>query len=286
MNSENLKNNLNSEREVLPAVEQKVCDLIGKLDRVECPKNFDFHLKARIASSDKKDFQPSVWQTLRYIVPVAACALIVAFVMVQGGIFSPVNQTENTLATTTNPNIQPFDDRSNSTRIFTVSNSSEPITAAVPDRNVQSNSILSRNASLNNSSENRTSLPKLLPEDQPTMSKDFGVGQNRKPIYPVGINPEPIYSQNSENQNDRFVSMTETLDMSGITTEFVSGKLRVIKVRENTMADKSGIKVGDYIEAIGNAKITQSEMKLKSDDIKKITVSRDGRLIGITLRSN
>jgi hypothetical protein len=284
MNSENLKNNLNSTREILPDGEQKVCDLIGKLDRVECPKNFDFHLKARIAGSDKKDFQPSVWQTLRYIVPVAACVLIVAFVMVQGGIFSPVTQTGNTIATATNPNIQAFDERSNRTQIFTVSNSSEPITAAVPDRNAQSNSILSRNVSLNNSSESRSSLPKLLPEDQPTMSKDFGVGQNIKPLYPNGINPDQVKPKYPETQDNRLVSIKQAFDIFGITAEMAAGRMKVITVRENSIADKSGIKAGDFIESIDDMKLTPGETTLRSNNVSKITVLRGGKSLQLSLK--
>ena len=57
MKSNKLENNL-SEREILSADEQKICDLIGRLDQVDCPKDFDFRLKARIANADRKDFQP------------------------------------------------------------------------------------------------------------------------------------------------------------------------------------------------------------------------------------
>lgn len=285
MNSENLKNNLNSEREILPADEQKVCDLIGKLDRVECPKNFDFRLKARIASADKREFQPSVWQTLRYVLPAAACVLVVAFVMVRGGMFSATNQTGSIIATAPNPNVQTFDEQSNGTQIFTVSNSSEPVIAAAPNRNPQSNSILSRNVSLSNSSESKTTFPKLSREDDRMPSKDFSVGQNRKPIYPLAINPEPLKVENDENQKERFVSTRATFDMFGITTEFVSGRLRVKNIVENTMADKAGIRVGDFIEAVDDMKITRSEMMLKSNDVRKITVLRDGKIVVINLKS-
>lgn len=285
MNNENLKNNL-SEREVLSADEQKVCDLIGKLDRVDCPKDFNFHLKARIANSNKSEYEPSVWQTLRYIVPVAACVLIVAFVMVQAGMFSPASQTETTIASTTNPNIQPFDERSNSSQIFTAANSSEPIIAAVPNRNSQPGNLQNTDVSLNNSAEPKTTFPKLSREDEPTMSKDFGVGQNRKPINPRGINPDQILPNKIEIQNDKSVPVKDVLDIFGISTEAVSGKLRVKNVRANTLADKAGIKAGDFIESIGNTKIIQSEMTLKSDDFGKITVSRDGKIIVFNFQPN
>lgn len=281
MNSDNLKNNLN-ESETLPADEQKVCDLIGKLDRVECPKNFDFRLKARIASADKTEYQPSPWQTLRYIVPVAACVLIVAFVMVQAGMFSPVNQTDNPIVAATNPNIQPFDEKSKEANLSTISNSNVSEIAAVTNRTSSTNSLPNMDIP-NNSSENRYSFPKLSPEDNSTMSRDFGVRPKRDPIYPRGINPEQIKPEKSENQDNKSISIKDTLDFIGIQTEFVGGKLRVKNVRENTMADKSGIKAGDLIEAIDDTKITPSETMLKSNSVRKIIVSRGGKVLELNL---
>lgn len=286
MNSENLKNNLNSERESLSADERKVCDLMGKLDRVDCPKNFDFRLKARIASADKKAFQPSVWQTLRYILPVAACGLIVAFVMVQTGMFSTVNQTGNQIAISPNPNIQPFDGQQNSGQIFTVTNSTSPVIASAANRNASPNAPQSIDVALTNSSKNRTALPKRSRDDEPTMSRDFGVKQNRKTLYPNGINPEKIKPVIIENSNDKPILTNGVLDMLGISTDAVSGKLRVKNVRENSIADKSGIKAGDVIESLDDTKITQGETTLRSRDVKKITVSRDGKIIGIRPKMN
>lgn len=283
MNSDNLKNNLN-EREILPADEQKVCDLIGRLDRVECPKNFDFRLKARIASADKNEYQPSVRQTLRYVLPVAASVLIVAFVMVQAGMFSPANQTGNVITSATNPNIQPFDGKSKETQISTVSNSIAPDMAAVSNQNNQMNALQNMDVSLTNSSESRVSLPKLSREDNSTMSKDFGVRPNRKSLYPNGINPEQIKPRMPENQDNKSISIKDAFDFIGMQTEVSGGKLKVKSVRENTMADKSGIKVGDVIEAIDDAKIAPNETMMKSNSVRKITVLRGGKFLEISLQ--
>lgn len=278
MNSENLKNNLNSEREILPADEQKICDLIGRLDSVECPKNFDFRLKARIASADKSDYQPSVWQTLRYVVPVAACVLVVAFVMVRAGMFSSTaNQTGDTIASAANPNIQPFDERSGETKIFTVSNTTAPEIAAVPNRNGSTNNIPNMDVSLKSPSENRNlSSPKSSKEAESTMSRVLGVGQNRKPLVPKEFDQE----------SNKKSLIKETLDFIGLETEMSGGKLKIINIRENTVADKSGFRIGDLIESVGDTKIIQGETMLKSNNVGKITVLRDGKIIGIALKPN
>lgn len=282
MNSDNLKNNLNGEREILPADEQKICDLIGKLDRVDCPKNFDFRLKARLASANKSEYQPSVWQTLRYVVPVAACVLIAAFVMVQAGMFSSVNQTGGTIAKATNPNILPFDEQSNQAKPSVVSNSNAPEIAAVTNKTSSTNSLPNMDIP-SNSSENRYSFPKLSPQDNSTMSRDLGVRPNRNPIFPSGINPDQIKPKTNIEQGNRYLPLIDNLDFIGMETEFVGGKLRVKSVRENTVADKAGIKAGDIIESIGGTKITQSEATLKSNDLGKIIILRGGKILEFSL---
>lgn len=284
MNNDNLKNNLSDEQNFLSADERKICDLIGKLDRVECPKDFDFRLKARIANANGKDFQPSIWQTARYILPAAACVLIVAFVMVQGGMFSAESPATTTIAAT-NPNIQPFDSRSENAQKFTVSNPTEPVIAAVPNRSVQSNTFSNMDVSLKNPPESRV-MRKVSPDDKSTMSRVLSVGQNRKPLNPNGFNPENIKPRVEENQNNKPADLSGFFDIAGLKTEFVGGKLRVKSVGENTMADKSGIKAGDFIEAVEDVKISQSGTNLQSNSIGKITISRSGQIIEITLRPN
>ena len=56
MNNENLKNKLVEREEILSADEQKISYLIGSLEKVSAPNDFDFRLKARIANAVKQRF--------------------------------------------------------------------------------------------------------------------------------------------------------------------------------------------------------------------------------------
>lgn len=284
MNSDNLKN-ISGERENLSADEQKICNLIGKLEKVECPKNFDFRLKARIASADKKDFQPSIRQTLRYVLPVAACVLIAAFVLVQAGIFSPSGGQQGSEITAVNPNVQPFDASPPTVPIVSPSNSNTSESSVNRSESSPLNPSSNTETALKNPSEKRSeSLPKLSKEDEPTMWRDFGVRPNRKQIYPRGIDPNQIKPQKIENQNAKPVSAKSVFDFIGMETEFNGGKLRVKSVKAKGLADISGIKIGDLVESVDDTKIDKSEMTLKSSGVKKITVSREGKPLEISLQ--
>lgn len=267
MNSDNLKNKLNDERENLSADEQKICNLIGKLDKVDCPKDFDFHLKARIANADKQDFQPSVWQTLRYILPATAAVLLAAFVLIQAGMFSsPVNQTENNFAATESQIIQPSVNQiipQNDTTITKLPNSNVVETPATevasrktPERR---NAVFQRNSAQVKSDRSRV----------------LGYGNNRKPIFPVALDP-----------TSRTIPASGVFDTFGIETEFVGGKIKVKNIREKSLAESSGIKTGDFVEKVDDVKTDEKNQMLKSNSVKKITVSRNGKPLEIRLKTN
>ena len=98
MKNDNLKNNLR-DLEILSAAEQKISDLVGSLEKVSAPNDFDFKIKARIANADKTTFQPSLWQTLRYVLPLSVTTMVAAFFIIQAGFFSPnTTQMENKAA--------------------------------------------------------------------------------------------------------------------------------------------------------------------------------------------
>jgi len=142
------------------------------------------------------------------------------------------------------------------------------------------------NVSLTNSSENRVGLPKISREDEPTMSRDFGVGENIKPLYPKNYDPTKIGRQTQGNQDNKSASTKGVFATIGVETEFVGGKMRIKNIVESSLFDKSGIKAGDIIEAIDDTKIMDNDTVLKSNKMEKVTVSRNGKIIEIRLKSN
>jgi len=291
MNSDKLKNNL-SEREILPADEQKICNLLGKLDSVSCPNDFDFRLKARIANADQKDFKPSMWHTLRYILPVTATAVFAAFMMVQGGMIAPwTNQKENNFVAESS-NFQPSANQTvlqNEAKNVETADSNVILIPAKPGGEQNSQMITVSNSKSELAVKTfpkmrNADLPKSSTSDESVMSRDLGVGQNRKPIYPAGINPNPLTLPPTQNQNVKPVAAGEMLEIVGIQTEIVGGKMIVKSVTEKSLAGLSGFKAGDLIEAIDDVKIGENDFLMKSNAFKKITVLRDGKTLIIRLK--
>ncbi|MEO7673391.1 MAG: hypothetical protein ABIU09_04855 [Pyrinomonadaceae bacterium] len=71
------KNKLAGETEILSSDEQNVSRLLSNLKRVDAPKDFDFHLKARIANASPADYQTvRLFPVLKYAFPLALFLLI------------------------------------------------------------------------------------------------------------------------------------------------------------------------------------------------------------------
>ena len=75
------QNKIAGETEDLSSDEQNVARLLSDLKRVDAPKDFDFHLKARIANASPGDHKPA-----RFL-PVLRYALPLVLVLVAGGAF-------------------------------------------------------------------------------------------------------------------------------------------------------------------------------------------------------
>ncbi|MDQ6787245.1 MAG: hypothetical protein M3033_10595, partial [Acidobacteriota bacterium] len=67
--------------EILSAEDEKIRSLIGSLKRVDAPKDFDFRVKARIASAKPNNYRPQFLPVLRYILPLGLILLISAAVV-------------------------------------------------------------------------------------------------------------------------------------------------------------------------------------------------------------
>ena len=132
----------------------------------------------------------------------------------------------------------------------------------------------------------QTIARKKLSDDEPLMSRDSAVRQNKKPIFPVGINPENIQPQVIENKNINAVSAQEIFKIIGLETETKEGKVVVKSVKEKSLAEKSNVKTGDIIEAIDKQKLDQENLSPKFRGGKTMTVTRDNKILEIELKPN
>lgn len=288
MNRDNLKNNLN-EQENLSADERKISNLIGGLEKVSAPKDFDFRLKARISAAKENNFQPSMWQTLRYVLPVSATAIIAAFVMIQAGLFSgDAIPQENNFASANQ--VQPQNTGSEglpfNQEVVQTTNSN--IVTETPS--VIEKTEITRVADDKLVSEKQKQIPvkyqpKSTPKGEPRNSRDLAQSPPSINILPEGISGNTSQVNKELNQNNS-VSAQEILNFIGVETENEGNKLRVKSVKENSLAGRSGVRTGDIVEAIDEQRLDQQNLSPNFKGGKTITVTRDNKVLEIELKPN
>jgi hypothetical protein len=106
---------------------------------------------------------------------------------------------------------------------------------------------------------------------------------NKKQPNPEGIEPQ---SRSAANQSDVMIStpisVKELLDNLGMSVEFENG-WRVKSVTENGVAQKTGIKTGDIITALGDREIDAKTSFNGVGSITSVTVNRDGKRVPLKL---
>lgn len=283
MNIDNFKNNLNSEQENLSAGEQQISRLLGTLEKVSAPKDFDFRLKARISSAKDGSSPTSVWKTLRYALPLTATLVIAVFVMIQGGLFSPT-EIQPTIAENPKSEIPVNAQNPPSNNLITQTANStvdeKPLDSFVNEPK-PADFITVKNP-VGKQNKNK---PEIIQKDDPPSSKDFTVRPSNVQIMPEGI-PANTPSANKEFNTDISIPAQEILNMLGVETESAGNKLRVKSVKENSLAGRSGVQTGDIVEAIDEQRLDEKNLSPKFKGGKKITVSRDNKIQIIELKPN
>jgi hypothetical protein len=282
MNRDNLKNNLN-EQENLSADEQKISRLIGGLEQVSAPKDFDFRLKARISAAQENNFQPSIWKTLRYALPLTATLVIAAFVMIQAGLFS---QTDNQPTIAENPKQEnPVNSQSPPSNQQITQTSNLTVDETIPDAYAGESNSTQFIAVKNPVGKPNKNKPEIIQNDDSPRSKDFTVRPSNVQITPEGI-PGNTALVNKEFNNNISIPAQEILNMLGVETEADGNKLKVKSVKENSLAERSGVRTGDIVEAIDEQRLDEKNLSPKFKGGKKITVTRDDKVVEIELKPN
>ena len=286
MNKESLQNKIEPP-EKLSADEAKISAMLGSLPEVSAPPDFDFRLKARIANAAPDDFQVSVWHRLRYILPLTATVLLAAFVFYQTGFFgvqtnptiaeiqeTPPVQTESAPA-----EIPPFaDSNANNAEILTAEN--ETANVSEP-KEIQQTPILAEKKSSNN--PKKLSTPD---DDNSIISRDLAVKPNQPAIFPPGTNPQNAVPVINQTAPEKTISGNEIFKLIGIEAVEENEKIKVRSVKEKSLADLSGVKAGDFIEAIDEQRFDNKNSPPAFKGGKTITVSRGGKIMKITLKPN
>jgi len=264
----------------------RVWQMIDVLPRVAAPNNFDFRVKARIANTKATDFQPRFFPVLRYVMPLGVIVLLLGIIAFNANYFSGNNAA---------PQIA---EKVPQTPIIKETLSNSPSTNnQYAAANVQS---VPEEKSAANAS---TTIPRLTDERKKTEfvavksqnstpkvkvrdgggSRDIAV---RKPFVglPAGIPPQSM--ETSPNVNN-LRNLTDEQILSEIGIEIVlQNESRAVKsIKKNSLAERSGVKAGDVIEAIDGKKISLEPKRSKTSVVKNLTVLRGAEKIQIPLKN-
>ncbi len=288
------KNLLKRDGEILGIEDEKICQMIGKLKRIDAPKDFDFRLKARIANAAPTDFQPRFLPVLRYVLPLTAILLISAFVVLNGFYFAD-NQAVSQVADNvpqmnieqvSSPPIMPFPVEQSAN----VSNSAkEKIFVA----DVSNQKTVQEVEKVTKKKAPLVAIKKTPVEIVPRENVKDGKGGSLisagtlpSVFTPPGINLKQTFENLPNPEDTKPLNAQEILSQIGIEAIFTDSSWKVKSVKQYSLAEGSGVKVGDVIEAIDDEKLTDKPLRAKTIEVKKLTVGREAEKIEITLRIN
>ena len=281
------KKNTGGETETLSSEDQNVARLLSNLNRVDVPKDFDFHLKARIANGSPVEVQPfRFFPILKYAMPLALFLLVgTAFVVNSSysGWNVPVVAEMPYVAT------------QSATQPAGAIISPRPLTAESDRPTGPPDNFLA--------AENLQSIKQRFPVEQPGGTKS---PRSQRPVVrglrgggsydSAGNNaPAPILSLGFGNSNSnsirnpggfdapRPLEFRQMLRSLGIEADFEQSGWRVRSVTKNGVAERSGLKSGDLMEAIDNKPI--STLYDGSFSVKSISVRRSDQVVNIDIRN-
>jgi membrane-associated protease RseP (regulator of RpoE activity) len=281
-------------------VQTRVWQIIERFEPVAAPKDFDFRVKARIANSKSSDFQPQLLPVLRYVLPLTFVGLILAFVVFNGiytlddktipqvaqkDVQAPT-QKENQL-TETSPNQQVAG--INDSQVLSNEKS------VAEDANVKLQEIGSKREL--RTFENKTQLIAGKSVKKPQTKTVSGEEKNSggshlnaetqaQVLTPKGIPNSTQTIENPSNFNlSSSITAEQILSELGIGILSENGRRQVKTIKPNSVAERSGIKVGDLIEAIDGKKLSSEPIPAQTFEVKKLTILRGTEKIEITLRN-
>ncbi len=276
-------------------VQTRVWQAIDGFAPVDTPNDFNFRVKARIANAKPHNFQPQFFPVLRYVLPLSVIGLILAFV-VFNGIYSLDDKTISPIAES---KFQTPDKKEN---LPASSLPAEQITDDLePSKAQQSIAANPNTQTPENKKELKTpqvetrlvaakSTKKPRVQQEKDKGNNFGSSVDSaistpRIFTPRGLNPIQKIETPSNFEKINPITAGQILSELGIETVSKNGKWEVKSVKQNSVGERSDVKVGDLIEAIDGEKLTGEPIRAKTIEGKKLTIVRGAEKIEISLRN-
>ncbi|MGB7202218.1 MAG: hypothetical protein WBD16_08105 [Pyrinomonadaceae bacterium] len=254
--------------------EMKIAEALASLRRVDAPGDFDAHVRARIARGRGGE-GASAWvaNSIRIGVPIAA-----AIVIALGGYFvsTTINTGQNDVPAVAESRSEPQNpivEQPSSNIEITQSPNRTTIKSdelvAENNRPVPTSDIVKPNGP--NSTDSETS------KDRPTGGSAELAVRESKNIYPRGLNPNAKVPANAKGvgPNTR-IHVSSILEFIGVKATWAGDGWRVDSVDVDNIANRSGIRTGDVVEAINDQSVDKTTTFPAKFDGKSVRVRRDG----------
>ncbi len=267
----------------------RVWQMIDVLPRVDAPVNFDFRVKARIASSKSADFQPRFFSVLRYVMPLGLIVLLLGIVAFNANYFSDNNAAEQIAATVPQTPIV----KENMPLNASLTNQLAYAESKNEESAIELSAVNTKQSTNQNVQFVATKLPSSRQIKTPKLKveKDSGGGNHvisvrNVPVYlPKGMDTNQTNTSVSNPKNPKTINEEQFLSFIGIEIALENAKRTVKSITKNSLAERSSVEVGDVIEAIDGKKISGEPFSGRTIRGKTLTVLRGAKKIEIALHN-
>lgn len=278
--------------ENLSDADKKLCRMLGALEKMEAPKDFDFHLKARIANANPKAYQPGLVRRYAYVMSVSTLALALIAAGFYGNFYGTAETTtaENETPPAQQQTVQP--------QTVTI-----PQVAAAEPPTTNPEATASTNTAVITTQRTPT-VPPTMAFDQKTDERKTVYREakenNVKPksdgsidravegadaITPRGINPKGNSSNSGDLNKTEDFQPRDILKTLGAETVVENGVLKVKNVQPNSPAANSGLKADDVIDTLNGQKVTGRPIRGTKIEVKKVGVKRGAQTVEVDLQA-
>lgn len=254
----------NEGQKMIETENEPVRQLLGSLNRVEAPGDFDFRVKARIAQGRPVDRNTS-------LIPAwARFAMPVVLLLLLGGYFGfstlyspqsdvqPIAGSQLPIAPVSEVATKPVEPIEQAPASTTIAKQTAPKVEELNNipKTVTAEKLVAKTASSN--------------KNRGGGSVDFSSGISR--------------TRDFRKPNSVGVSAREILSQMGVDASYSSSSWKVGVVKQNSVAERSGLKTGDVVEAINDQDLTDKSSFASPFKGTSVRVRRDGKTTQIELK--
>lgn len=239
--------------------EEEISTILGSLERVEAPGNFEGMVRTRIAEKRPtgSTTRPAFLLALKFALPLILLVVLGAVIIlsdetsIDQAVVPPVDNSYVKVAEIDQPS-------GSDDRIATSTNSLRPAPPANRNTNV-------------------------VRVEDPPMSEDQALSQDNSTVFPNGVDPRNAIVSNRRPPETGTITPTSVLAMVGITSSCSRNGCLATDVRSGSIAERSGVAAGDLIEAIDNRLIGSTTQLTGTVSVSSLRILRHGRRLTIRL---